>query len=374
VQLPSVTIVFLVFNRREQLRESLRRTLYDSTYPSELVDVIVIDNASTDGSADMVHDEFPDVQLIRREENIGVSAWNDGFEAAGGDYVLALDDDCYLPPDGLERAVAAALENDADLVSFGVASTEDSDYRFDRRYRTGLLMFWGCAVLMRRRVVEDLEGYDPRIFVLANELEFSIRFFDRGFRHLHLPEVVALHMKAVDAHWSDYIGARAYTVNSRHFAYIAGKLLHRRDAFEVVLALALSIVRDGVRIKWLSLRALPGVLAGFWTGLRHREPVASQTVSRTYRLHFHGFASPWLSHRAGEFVFYCAEAVARAVVPPLRRRPPTPRRARYFAARPQFYPADASTLQLVAGPCATAPSQAVQAPVMGHDRRDLSNP
>ena len=101
---PAVTIVFLVFNRRDELRECLRRMLSESDYPRELVDVIVVDNASTDGSAEMVRDEFPEVRLIVRDRNVGVSGFNDGLAAARGDWVLALDDDCYLPLDGLSRA------------------------------------------------------------------------------------------------------------------------------------------------------------------------------------------------------------------------------------------------------------------------------
>src|SRR3954464_14683262 len=151
---PTVTIVFLVYNRREELRISLERMLGDSNYPGDRVDVIVVDNASDDGAAEMVRAEFPDVRLIRREVNVGVSGFNDGFAAARGDYVLALDDDCYLPPEGLRQAVAAAEENDADLVSFAVARPGDPDYRFNDGYRTGLLSFWGCAVLMRRSVLE----------------------------------------------------------------------------------------------------------------------------------------------------------------------------------------------------------------------------
>src|SRR3954468_22893153 len=119
---PTITIVFLVFNRRTELEESLRQMLTISDYPRDRVDVIVVDNASEDGSGDMVREHFPAVRVIRRDENIGVSAWNDGFAVAEGDLVLALDDDCYLPPDGLRRAVRAMQEHEADLVSFSVTS------------------------------------------------------------------------------------------------------------------------------------------------------------------------------------------------------------------------------------------------------------
>src|SRR3954470_16045342 len=153
----TVTIVFLVHNRRDELRTSLRKMLAESDYPADRVDAIVVDNASTDGSAAMVREEFPAVRVIERCENVGVSAWNDGFAVARGDWVLALDDDCYLPPDGLRRALAAAGERRADLVSFSVRSSIESSYRFDiDAYRTGLLTFWGCAALLRREVLQEL--------------------------------------------------------------------------------------------------------------------------------------------------------------------------------------------------------------------------
>src|SRR3954471_21802260 len=112
---PAVTIVFLVYNRREELRTSLRQMLGEAD-----VEVVVVDNASQDGSAEMVREEFPHVRLLRREQNIGVAGWNDGFAIARGNWVLALDDDCYLPPGGLRTAIDAAAERGADLVSFGV--------------------------------------------------------------------------------------------------------------------------------------------------------------------------------------------------------------------------------------------------------------
>src|SRR5689334_16591289 len=84
---PTVTIVYLAYNRREELRESLGRMLSGSDYEPGLVDAIVVDNASTDGTADMMREQFTQVKLIVRDENVGVSGWNVGLAAAQGDYV-----------------------------------------------------------------------------------------------------------------------------------------------------------------------------------------------------------------------------------------------------------------------------------------------
>ena len=347
--LPTVTIVFLVYNRREELRESLRRMLGDSDYPRDRVDVIVVDNASDDGAGDMVRAEFPEVQLIRRERNVGVSGWNDGLAAARGDWVLLLDDDCYLPADGLSRAVAAARAAGADLVSLSIAASEDFSWRFDQKYRTGLLSFWGCAVLMRREVVEALRGYDPEIFVWANELEFMIRFFDAGFRHLHAPEIVAVHMKEVgEGDWRGYMRSKAYRINAEHFAYIAGKLLRRRDAAEACVAILAGIVRDAVRIDRVTLRAFLPAVRGFVNGLRHRAPVRNPAVSRAYRRNFHSFASPWWRSRT---VPELAVALPRELLDAALRRPRPEkqhleRHEAYWDERERYYPTAAATLEM----------------------------
>jgi GT2 family glycosyltransferase len=345
---PSVTIVLLVYNRRDELRTTLRTMLFECDYESELIDVIVVDNASDDGSGEMVEREFPQVTLIRRDVNCGVSGFNDGFAAARGEWVLALDDDCYLPADGLRRGLEAAGESGADLVSFGVRSMNDPDYRFEQRYRTGLLTFWGCAVLMRRAVLDELGGYDPEIFVWANELEFMLRFFDTGFRHLHLPEVVAVHMKVTGGKpWTDHIGSRAYRLNSRHFAYIAGKQLRPRHAVGTFVALLAVNLRDAWRVKRSALTAVPGAVAGFVNGLRHRDPVANPEVSAVYRRNFHSFASPWwLSRPLPELL----RKLPREVMRSGGRRTangssPPGRRELYYAERAHYYPKTAKTLK-----------------------------
>jgi GT2 family glycosyltransferase len=317
--------VFLVFNRREDLRTSLEKMFSSSDYWGE-VDVIVVDNASTDGSADMVRAEFPEVRVIAHERNVGVSGWNIGFAAARGDYILALDDDCYLPPHGLRCAVEAAQAHEADLVSFRVVSTRDPSFAFTDDYPTGLCSFWGCAVLMRRRVIDELGGYDPEIFIWANELEFMMRFFDRGLRHLHLPEIEAQHMKSLAG--GKAVGWKPYRIHAGRFGYVAAKRLRRREAFGALMAILAQKVRDGVRMHPWAVTAIPTVLREFVRGFRHREPVSKPELSRFYRHNFVSFANPWwLSRTPGELI---------------RRRPKRPER--FYQRRARFYPDRASTL------------------------------
>lgn len=344
---PSVSIVFLVHNRREALRESLERMLAEPG----ATEVIVVDNASEDGVLDMLAADFPAVRVIARAANSGVSAINDGFAAARGDWVLGLDDDCYLPPGGLAQAVAAAEAHAADLVSFGVVSAFNPEHRFDRHFTTGLLSFWGCAVLLRAEVVRRLGGYDPAIFVWGNELELTMRALDAGFRHLHLPEVVAVHMKEPDPNdFLRYVHTRIYRVNAEHHAYIAGKLLAPRDAAGALAAMLLGHLRNGVRVNLVSLQGVRPALHGFRRGLRHRAPVARR-VSHVYRRNFIAFAGV---RSTSEVTWAKASAIPRDFVWRLRHRgepPPAPaeppgRHEEYYERRARYYPASAAVLDL----------------------------
>jgi GT2 family glycosyltransferase len=345
-ELPTVTIVFLVYNRCEQLRTSLTEMMMQSDYPRELVDVVVVDNASGDGTSEMVREGFPEVTLIRRQENCGVSGWNDGFAVARGEYVLALDDDCYLPADGLRRAVVAARERDADLVSFAVVSSEEPGYRFDMEYRAGLLTFWGCAVLIRRPVLERIGGYDPEIFLWANEVEFMLRFYKAGFRHLYAPEIAAVHMRRVRPLWHEHLGSPAYRMNLKNIAYTAGKHLRAREAAGVLIALLVTHLYDAVVARTAAAGGIPVSVGGFLRGWRRRDRATDREISRVYRHHFMSFASPWWVSYPIPVVLGVPGALVRRALG--RGRPPKrpDRWPEYYARRARYYPTCAATLEM----------------------------
>lgn len=336
--LPPVTIVYLVHDRREELRTSLRKMLREQDYDGPL-DAVVVDNASRDGSAEMVRREFREVELIVRDSNAGAPAWNDGYARARGEWVLTLDDDAYLPAGGLARALDAAERHDADLVSFRVVSTVDPDWVFSDRYRMGLFAFWGCAWVVRRAVLKELGGYDPELFMWGNEVEFTLRFYDRGYRHLHLPEVAAQHMQAPPADAA--IDRRGYAINVRHWAYVAAKLLAPRDAAEALVALMARVVRDAVREDPAVLRSLGETIRGFAHGLRLRQPLRNRAISHCYRRNFESFASIWWMTRPPREL---ARSLPRELVRRERRPEGIGRRDAFYERRARFYPAEAAVL------------------------------
>ena len=281
---PRVSVVILAHNRQDKVRVTLERTLSDLDYPEHLLQVIVVDNASSDNTVDVIREDFPGVEVIASDDNLGVAGWNLGFERASGDYMLVLDDDCYLQGSSLKRAVASAMHYEASLVSFTIRSTYE-EKTFNERFKTGLLSFWGCAALISRQAVTRLKGYDPHIFLWGNELDFTMRLLDAGMRHLFLPEVEAYHMKRVSR---DY-PYEARRLNTRHHAYIAAKLLHPYHALCICFRLLRRLVLASLKQVQV-VGILPDLLWGIRTGLRNRQPVRRE-VSACYMKHFAYFRS-----------------------------------------------------------------------------------
>jgi GT2 family glycosyltransferase len=103
-----LSVVIVNYNTRDLLRDCLR-SLQAVTIPLE---VIVVDNASSDGSAVMVADEFPDVTLLAQSENTWFCGGNNiGVVASSGELVLLLNPDTVVQPNALETLVAFMDEN-----------------------------------------------------------------------------------------------------------------------------------------------------------------------------------------------------------------------------------------------------------------------
>jgi GT2 family glycosyltransferase len=306
-------------------------------YPRDRLEPIVVDNASTDGTAEMLAEEFPDVRVIRSPRNVGASAWNAAFAAGTGDWTLILDDDCHLEGDALARAVAAAEANRADLVSFRVRSGVDAAYEFNDEYATGLLSYWGCAALLSRRAVERLGGYDPNIFIWGNELELTMRLLDEGLRHLLLPSVVAVHMKGgrTPRAYQEW----GYRMHHRHMAYVSARFLAPKDLVLVLSRRVLQVLIDVFALDKRAITALPMVAAGVASGLRARRPVRPE-LSSLYREAFPDFTSP-LSTLRGPL-----ERLRARREPERAERDRQVRQDRFFARRRRYFPTEAAVLEV----------------------------
>jgi len=190
-QNPLVTVNILSWNRKEDLREVLIE-LEKTTYRN--IEIIVVDNASADGSPEMVEKEFPYVKLIKMPENIGITGWNIGFEEANGKYIVVLDDDSYPTPDAIELMVEEFEKADEEvgIIAFQVRSTKDNRCLTDN-WPNQMITFWGCGAGIKKDLINRIGGYEPKFFLYMNEKEFAIRALKNGFKTIYCKDIIVYH-------------------------------------------------------------------------------------------------------------------------------------------------------------------------------------
>ncbi|MGI8588271.1 MAG: glycosyltransferase family 2 protein [Chloroflexia bacterium] len=227
--LPYCSVVIVSWNVRDLLRACLR-SLPDAAGPGLSVELLVVDNASRDGSAEMVRAEFPDVRLLAEPENLGYARANNlGIVASRGRYTLLLNPDSEMHAGSL-AALLAYLEMHPEVGLAGprLLNTDGSPQSSRRRFptvatamiestplqslfpRAGVLrqyyvldrsddeeqeVDWvtGACMLARREALAEVGGFDPRYFMYSEELDLCRKLRDSGWRVGYVPSATVIH-------------------------------------------------------------------------------------------------------------------------------------------------------------------------------------
>jgi GT2 family glycosyltransferase len=194
-----VSVVILNYNNKELLRKSVGRVL-EINWPG--LEVIVVDNASSDGAPEMVEAEFGNrVHLIRRTQNSPTEGRNQGFAVAKGRYILSLDNDIIVTD---KNVVAEALSifdrfPTAALLAFKIGTVENPieplpahwwhpvpiEEGKDRLFWTDF--FPEGAVLFRAEAIKKVGGYDEVLFQYCEQQDLAFRFTREGYDMLYCP-------------------------------------------------------------------------------------------------------------------------------------------------------------------------------------------
>jgi hypothetical protein len=225
-----ISICILNWNTAAHLRRCLS-SIVGATGRSPLHEIIVVDNASTDGSADMVRREFPQARLIANNQNRGFAAGhNQGIAASSGRYILLLNADTIVHASALETLVAtmdalprAAVAGPRLLNADG--SLQFSCRRFPR-FATGLfrkvplgrllpdnvfnsdylMRSWdhsemrqvdwvsGAAFFLRREAVREIGLLDEGYFMYCEDVDWCYRAKRAGWQVWYIPQAVVTHL------------------------------------------------------------------------------------------------------------------------------------------------------------------------------------
>jgi GT2 family glycosyltransferase len=226
---PEASILIVSFNTRDLLRECVQTVQRESSGVS--YEIIVIDNASRDGSADMVEAEFPEARLIRSQINLGFAAANNrGFEIARGRYIVLLNSDAFLCPGTLRLSIdhmnahpyaglaAGRLVGRDDswqpsarmfpsplnamLAMSGLAARYPKSRFFGRADRTWAdpldpaLVDWvpGAYSIIRRDVLDRVGFFDERFFLYYEEVDLCRRIKTAKNQIWYWPDITAVHL------------------------------------------------------------------------------------------------------------------------------------------------------------------------------------
>ena len=218
-----VSIVIVSFNARADLERCLA-SLHDAR-PRTAHEILVVDNASRDGSAEAAR-TWTDVVVVHNGANLGFAAANNvGIRASRGDLLLLLNSDTIVPAGAIDRLVAA-LDADAAVaaagprlvdangraeLSFGPMISPLNEWRQKRRGRDANLVErvtrersypdWvsGACLLVRRADAEAVGLLDERFFMYTEDVDFCASIRARGRRILFAPEVEVVHLRGRSA-------------------------------------------------------------------------------------------------------------------------------------------------------------------------------
>lgn len=275
---PYIISVILNTNRRDDTLECLA-SISRSTYTNHKV--MVLDNASTDGSVEAIRMAFPDVEICHLTANSGYAGNNNvGIKAAleqGADWVFVLNEDTVLDPACLDALIAAGESDPAIgivgplvyhhdeptvIQSAGGALGQNWEARHVGQneddvgqYALPHAVDWvsGCAILVRRQAIEQLGMLDERFFYYWEEVEWCLRIGRAGWKIIHVPSARIWH-KGVQRNYVPKPSIAYY--NTRNRFLMLEKL---RAPWSIWMGTWFQILRTlisyTIRPKWRSMRA-----------------------------------------------------------------------------------------------------------------------
>lgn len=294
-----LSIVTVSWNVCELLRECIQSV--DAGRGDLHLEMIVVDSASTDGSPDMVAQDFPWVKLIRGQENLGFPRGNNlGIAQAKGRHILLLNPDTVIIGDALP-AMVQHLEQHLDIGALGAqllnpdGTIQSSRRRFPTFLTAVFESTWleniaprsitrhyyaldlandtvsdvdwvtGACLMVPKRVVDHVGPLDEGFFMYSEELDWCRRIKDAGWRVVYFPQAKIMH----------HVGKSSeQAVTARHINFQQAKLRYFRKYYGRIPTFILRTILLLNYIWQIALEASKGLLG-------HKRPMRRQRI-RSY--------------------------------------------------------------------------------------------
>lgn len=236
-----LSYIIVTHNRRDALLQTLSILHRQTPLAREQWEAWVIDNASTDGSADRVAGAYPEVRLIRNATNQGVGARSQAFGEARGKYIVLLDDDSYPVGDAVLRSIDHLERTPGTGAVVGRVLLPDGGE--EACAMPGVML--SGAVCLRKAVLDQVGGFAPEFFRKAGEYDLSFRMWQAGHAVERFEDIVYRHDKVMTGRSS----ALAHRMDLRNNLILAERYLPRS-------------LRSAYRADWLKRYAAMARHAG----------------------------------------------------------------------------------------------------------------
>jgi GT2 family glycosyltransferase len=283
-----VITVILNTNRRDDTLATLE-SLAKSSYTNHKV--ILLDNASTDGSVETIRSQFPQVQIIKLEENLGYAGNNNvGISAAmdqGADWVFVLNEDTIVDPDCIGMMIDAAGDypdagilgplvyhfNEPEVIQTAGGQIDPhwethhlGQNQLDKGQFVGVRevdFISGCAILVKRQVIEQIGAIDHRFFYYWEETDWCMRARENNWKVYCVSQAHLWH-KGVQRDYRPSANVTYYATRNR-FLF----LQNHRAPLGIWIAVWWQILRRlaswSIRPKWRHKREHRDAL---WQGIK----------------------------------------------------------------------------------------------------------
>jgi GT2 family glycosyltransferase len=310
---PTVSVLIVNWNTRDHLRNCLT-SLRVVDEPDDL-QVVVVDNASDDGSAAMVRSEFPEVVLVANDRNLGfAAATNQAFELATSDVVLMLNSDTVVSRPSIHRC-AAFLRSSPDIGALGCrllnadGSDQSSCFRFPSLFGLATTALWlanafprsrilnwerygmrswsrptsvdvlmGSFLLVRRAALTSDALLDEGYFMYAEETDLCRRLKRDGWRVVFYPDVSITHIHGASSKTPEQL---AWSEQAKRQGVLRYLTIWR--------GVRVAYIANLIMLAGLVPRALIWAARDLGEGARRRSLTWSQ-VRRAKALQFHAAA------------------------------------------------------------------------------------
>ena len=222
IQPPDVSIVIVNYNGFNFTAQCLD-SIYENP-PLASLEIVVVDNASQDDSADLLETKYPEIKLVRSPENRGIAGGNNlGIRAGSGRYVLLLNNDTLVLPGMIDRVMKFLQDHpEAGGVGGGLINPDGSyqsgsmpfpslieeflqltklnwflrnSYPYYSSSREPRTVDWisTAFMLFRRDALEEVGLVDEDFFIYSDEVDLEYRLWRAGWKLYYLPEVKTIH-------------------------------------------------------------------------------------------------------------------------------------------------------------------------------------